>query len=76
MIDKKMVELHIAQAFEKERNDRENMRDYNNIHARIVEVLGEMALLDIVPDGRFSDIECEVWGAMRRIICEAKNTAE
>lgn len=66
MLDKKIVRLHLAEA----RNRLEVMPYRNNykVDLAMLEVLGEMALLDIVPDGTFSDVECNAWDIFRRII--------
>lgn len=69
-MDKNTVKIHIAEA----RNRLEVMPRRNDykVDLAMLEVLGEMALLDIVPDGTFSDAECNAWEVFRRIIDKAK----
>ena len=62
MLDKKTVKLHLSEA----RN--QPNREHNKVDLAMLEVLGEMALLDIAPDGTFSDAECSAWEVFRRII--------
>lgn len=69
-IEKTTVKLHLTKA----RNRLEVMpyRDNYKIDLAMLEVLGEMALLNIVPDGTFSDVECNAWEVFCRIIEKAK----
>lgn len=45
----------------------ERWKNNGSIEIGRVFVLAEMARLNIVPDGTFSDDECNIWSAMRRV---------
>ena len=65
MPDKKTIQQHLSEA---RRNLEMPHRDNYKVDLAMLEVLGEMALLDITPDGTFSDAECSAWLVFRRII--------
>lgn len=45
----------------------ERWKNNGSIEIGRVFVLAEMARLNIVPDGTFSDDECNIWSAIRRV---------
>ena len=76
-MNEKSVKRHLNEA----RNLIERLRDTNRrndytVDLAMLEVIAEMALLNIVPDGTFSDNECVAWDVFRRIICQAKLNSE
>lgn len=64
-----IVRRHIAEA----RNRVEH--NPHEVNTAMLPVLAEMALLDIAPDGTFSDDECNTWSVLHDTITKAKAQA-
>ena len=56
---------HIAESRNRAQHD-----NNHKVSVCMLDVLAEMALLDICPDSTFSDDECLVWEVFRKVIRE------